>query len=136
MIGKTAREVLPSTEKYWIENYGKVALEGKTMDFENYSSDLNSYFRVSAFSPRKGFFAVIFENITKRILSEKELQNTKNYLENLINYANAPIIVWNPNTEIQLFNHAFEHLTGYSSSEVVGKKLDILFPEASLVGFK
>ncbi len=68
----------------------------------------------------------------KRHVSEHELQNTKDYLENLINYANAPIIVWNPDTMIQLFNHAFEHLTGYSASEVEGKKLDMLFPKDSM----
>jgi PAS domain S-box-containing protein len=72
------------------------------------------------------------QRVQERMLAEKELQNTKNYLENLINYANAPIIVWNTETEIQLFNHAFENLTGYSSSEVMGKKLDLLFPEPSL----
>jgi PAS domain S-box-containing protein len=132
IIGKKVSEVLPATEKFWIDTYGKVALTGESIDFENYLSELNSYFRVSAFSPKKGYFAVIFENITKRILAEKELQNTKNYLENLINYANAPIIVWNPDTKIQLFNHAFEHLTGYSSAEVEGKKLDLLFPKTSL----
>ncbi len=73
-----------------------------------------------------------FIDITDHKRAEKELQSTKDYLENLINYANAPIIVWNPVTRIQLFNHAFEHLTGYSSSEVEGKMLDMLFPKASL----
>jgi PAS domain S-box-containing protein len=67
-----------------------------------------------------------------RITAEKELHGTKNYLENLIGYANAPIIVWNPKSEIQLFNRAFERLTGYSSAEVLGKKIDILFPEETL----
>jgi PAS domain S-box-containing protein len=71
-------------------------------------------------------------DITDRKKAEKELQNTKNYLESLINYANAPIIVWSPDNKIRLFNHAFEHLTGYSSAEVEGKKLDLLFPETSL----
>ncbi len=67
------------------------------------------------------------------ILAEKELQSTKNYLENIINYANAPIIVWNTEKKIQLFNHAFENLTGYSSVDVIDKKLDILFPNDSLI---
>ena len=67
-----------------------------------------------------------------RIRSEKELHNTKNYLENLINYANAPIIVWNPQQEIQLFNNAFQQLTGYSLNEVIDKKLDFLFPKETL----
>ena len=44
----------------------------------------------------------------------------------LIDYANAPIIVWDKENRIRLFNHAFEHLTGYTSSEVNGKKLDLL----------
>jgi len=132
IIGKTVSEVLPGTEEYWIDNYGKVALTGENIEFENFSSDLNSYFRVSAFSPKNGYFATIFEDITTRILAEKELRRTKDYLENLINYANAPIIVWDSNTEIKLFNHAFERLTGYSSSEVEGKKLDMLFPRSSL----
>ena len=132
IVGKKVSEVLPSTEKYWIETFGEVALTGKSIDIENYSSELNGHFRVSAFSPKKGYFAVIFENVTNRILAEKELQSTKNYLENLINYANAPIIVWNTDNEIRLFNHAFERMTGYSSAEVEGKKLDLLFPEESL----
>ncbi|MHB8104946.1 MAG: ATP-binding protein [Dehalococcoidales bacterium] len=60
-----------------------------------------------------------------------ELRETRDYLDNLINYANAPIIVWNPNYEITRFNHAFERLTGRSSDEVLDNKLDILFPDDS-----
>ena len=50
------------------------------------------------------------------------------YLENLINYANAPIIVLDPQLHITFFNHAFEFITGRSEKEVLGKSLDILFP--------
>ncbi|MBW2608568.1 MAG: PAS domain S-box protein, partial [Deltaproteobacteria bacterium] len=42
-----------------------------------------------------------------------------------------PIIVWDPDTRITRFNHAFEHLTGYTADEVIGKKLQMLFPESS-----
>ncbi len=132
ITGRKITEVLPNIENYWIEPFGKVALTGKSIEFENYSSDLNRYFRVSSFSPKKGLFAIILENITNRVLAEKELIETKNYLENLINYSNTPIIVWNTKNQIQLFNHAFEHLTGYNSAEVEGKTLDFLFPQSSL----
>ena len=67
-----------------------------------------------------------------RAKTEKELYDAKSYLENLINYANAPIIVWNSQSKIELFNSAFENLTGYASDEVLGKKLDFLFPEETL----
>jgi PAS domain S-box-containing protein len=61
----------------------------------------------------------------------RELKETRDYLDNLFNYANAPIIVWNPDYEITRFNHAFERLTGRTAEEVLGKKLDILFPDES-----
>lgn len=63
--------------------------------------------------------------------TEEVLRETGDYLDNLIKYANAPIIVWNPQLTITKFNHVFEHLTHYKAGEVIGKSLTILFPEAS-----
>ena len=60
--------------------------------------------------------------------AELKLHETNAYLENLLNYANAPIIVWNQQFKIIRFNHAFEHLTGFVEKEVYGKSLEILFP--------
>jgi len=63
--------------------------------------------------------------------AEADLQETRNYLENLIDYANAPIIVWNPAYRITRFNQAFERLTGHKAEDVLGKSLEILFPKDS-----
>jgi PAS domain S-box-containing protein len=60
--------------------------------------------------------------------NEKALQETNAYLENLINYANAPIIVWDPQFHITRFNHAFEFITGYTEKEILGQSLKMLFP--------
>jgi PAS domain S-box-containing protein len=78
----------------------------------------------------EGGFGTV-QDITERKEAEEALRETKDYLENLINYANAPIIVWNPKLEITRFNHAFERLTGRSADEVLGDKVDILFPDDS-----
>jgi len=67
----------------------------------------------------------------KRAKGEDKLRETRDYLEKLINYANAPIIVWDTEFRIRQFNHAFEHLSGYTANEVIGKELSMLFPEAS-----
>jgi PAS domain S-box-containing protein len=61
----------------------------------------------------------------------REAREARDYLDNLFNYANAPIIVWNPAFEITRFNHAFEQLTGRTADEVMGRTLDILFPDDS-----
>jgi PAS domain S-box-containing protein len=70
-------------------------------------------------------------DITSRKRADDALREVKEYLENLIGYANAPIIVWNPRSEITEFNHAFEVLTGLNRQEVLGQPLSILFPAES-----
>ncbi|MGD0951970.1 MAG: PAS domain S-box protein [Methanotrichaceae archaeon] len=70
-------------------------------------------------------------DITERKRLEKELHEARDYLETLINYANAPIIVWDASFRIARFNHAFERLTGLRAPEALGAHLNILFPESS-----
>ena len=71
------------------------------------------------------------QDITERKQAEEQLRETTDYLNNLLDYANAPIVVWNPNFRITRFNHAFERLTGIRDRDAIGKPLDILFPEES-----
>jgi len=76
-----------------------------------------------------GFWTL--NDITERKAAEDTLRETNEYLQNLFDYANAPIIVWDPLFRITRFNHAFEDLTGRAEQDVAGQHLDILFPEAS-----
>lgn len=72
IIGKTVLEVLPDIESHWIETYGKVALTGESIHFENYSDELDRYYDVIAYCPEKGKFATIFKDVTKRKQVEEE----------------------------------------------------------------
>ncbi|MFA4985922.1 MAG: PAS domain S-box protein [Candidatus Brocadiia bacterium] len=74
------------------------------------------------------YFAKTIVDITQRKQAEDALRETNEYLENLFNYANAPIIVWDPRFRITRFNRAFESLTGRSAAEVIGQSIEILFP--------
>jgi PAS domain S-box-containing protein len=137
VIGRRATEVLPGIENDpsdWIGTYGRVALSRESARFESFSIQLNKWFEVSAYSPKKGYFITLFEDATDRKRVEDKLRQANDFLENLINHANAPIIVWDAELKITRFNYAFEHLTGYKSSEVIGKRLEILFPEDSRIG--
>jgi len=82
VIGKTVHEVMPMIENYWIEKYGHVATSGEPLRYENYSAELDKYFDVIAYSPRKEQFAVIFTDITSTKLAEIELKNAKEAAEN------------------------------------------------------
>jgi PAS domain S-box-containing protein len=71
------------------------------------------------------------QELAERKRTEEMLRETRDYLDNLLGYANAPIIVWDPKFRITRFNHAFERVTGYIADEVIGQELAFLFPEAS-----
>ena len=78
LIGRSVLEVLPGTEKQWIETYGKVALTGEPAFFENYSVELKKYFEVRAFRTAVNQFACIFADITDRKQAEKETASPQN----------------------------------------------------------
>ena len=69
-----------------------------------------------------------YEDITERKRAEEALRETRDYLENLLGFANAPIMVWDNNNRITRFNLAFERLTGYTMYDVLGKHPEIIFP--------
>lgn len=73
IIGKTVLEVLPETEKSWIEKYGRVAMTGEPIEFEDFHAELGKYYGVVAYSPQPKQFAVIVTDITTRKAAEKQL---------------------------------------------------------------
>ena len=81
IIGKTVMEVLPDTESFWIERYGRVALEGETDQFEGFSAAIGKYYEARAFCPEPGKFAVMFHDVTERKKAEEEVRGSKQALE-------------------------------------------------------
>ncbi len=69
IVGKTVLELMPETEPSWIEKYGEVALTGQQLKFQDYSSELGKYFDVLAFSPKKGFFTVVANDVSSLVLA-------------------------------------------------------------------
>lgn len=73
--GKRMRELVPNHEEYWFEIYGKVALTGKAIRFENDAKALNRWFDVYAFrvgNRQSRKVALLFKDITKRKREEEE----------------------------------------------------------------
>ncbi|MCD6305973.1 MAG: PAS domain S-box protein [Deltaproteobacteria bacterium] len=68
--------------------------------------------------------------LRERILNtEQRLRETGDYLSSLIRHSNAPIVVWDKEGKITLFNPAFERLTGYRADKILGQSVEVLFPE-------
>jgi PAS domain S-box-containing protein len=81
ILGRTVLEVLPGTEPSWIDIYGRVALTGEAVHFQDYSGELGKHYEVTAFSPKRGQFAVIFVDITARKRMEEEIRHRNRELE-------------------------------------------------------
>ena len=68
--GRTVMEVLPGTERRWIETYAEVVRTGTPVLMEEYSSALGKWFETRAFSTGGNHFATIFADITERKRAE------------------------------------------------------------------
>jgi PAS domain S-box-containing protein len=80
IIGKCVTEVLPGiweSDFNWIKAYGNVALTGEELRTEQYSEELGKWYSITAYSPQKGFFATIFEDITERKRVEEALRQSR-----------------------------------------------------------
>jgi PAS domain S-box-containing protein len=71
-LGRTVLEILPGTESRWIQQYGKVALTGQPITFEDESKDLGRWYRVNAYQPAPRQFAVLVTDITTQRCSDLE----------------------------------------------------------------
>lgn len=131
-VGKTVLEILPGTESFWIERYGKVALTREAIKFEQFANELGKHYLVIAYSPKPHQFAVIIEDITEEKLKDEKIRETNAYLDNLITIANVPIIIWDPSFRITRINHACEELIGRTAEHVIGTFFATLIPPAQV----
>jgi PAS domain S-box-containing protein len=80
-LNKRVREILPNVEDYWIETFGKVAVTGIPIHYENTSAELNKHFEVLAYRPQPHQFAVIVTDITERKNAELLLKEKNDEIE-------------------------------------------------------
>lgn len=124
IVGKTVLEVMPGTEPYWIETYGKVALSGEPVRFENYSSVTGKHFMVSAYRSAPNQFACSFSDVTERFNAEKALIESKEKYSSYIKNAPDGIFVVDNNGTFIEVNKAATQITGYSEEELLTMKTD------------
>jgi PAS domain S-box-containing protein len=130
ILAAWGREVGQEVPGDWCERIESASESGKPKEVE---MDCQGRIFSCSLTPiaNEDYVNIYGRDITKRKQSEQALRETSDYLENLFNYANAPIIVWDPGFRITRFNRAFERLTGHKAEEVIGKHLEMLFPTDS-----
>jgi len=120
IIGKRVTEVLPGIENSefdWIGTCGKVAITGKEIEFEQYSEPLSRWYSVSAYSPKRGYFAVLFEDITERKRAEEVLRHSEGRFRELAELLPQIVFEADGRGVLTFINHQAFELTGYTQED-------------------
>jgi two-component system NtrC family sensor kinase len=150
VINKKVTEVFGFKDIPDLEKYSQVGLQGKEKVFETYIPRYGKYFKVSSYSPRKGYFVTIFEDITQRKRAEKEIQKLNKKLNLLLeqrtkelieeqNYSNYLLenspdfqIVVDDERKIIGVNQAFLKVIGKKKEEIIGDSIHKVIPKESI----
>ena len=141
IIGKTCKEVLPDIDQYWIDTYGRVALTGKEINFDNFSKELKKHYHVYAYSPEHGKFATVFIDISEHKISEVKLKESEEkyrlLFDNMESGFELNQIIVNENNEPIDFriiegNKNLKEYTGFSIEEVKGKTIKEVNPNVDI----
>ncbi|MFX0022517.1 MAG: PAS domain S-box protein [Candidatus Hermodarchaeota archaeon] len=125
LIGRTVTEAIPGTENDpadWIGRFGQVGLTGVPLTVEEYSEAIQKWFKVSGYSPKKGYFAVTFNDITDIKIAEQKLKESEEMYRNLFEKSPNAIALLDLTGKIIDCNIATEKTFGYSTAKLIGQK--------------
>jgi len=128
ILGKNSSEAYGTGEPPYLEIYSKVSQTRIPTHFETYFESMDKYFNINVFSPSKGMFVTIFEDISERKKNEEKIKKSEAYYKTIFENTSTATIILEENAIISLANTEFEKLSGYSKEELEGKKswIDLL----------
>ena len=110
VVGKRATEVIPGIRESnpeLFEIYGRVALSGHPEQFEMYVGVLEKWFAITVYCPEYEQFVAIFDNVTARKQSEKNILKLNEELEQRVQDRTARLTA--ANKELEAFSYSVSH---------------------------
>ncbi len=138
VIGKKVTEVIPgikdsNPELFTI--YGRVALTGMQEEFETFLPPLGMWLSVTVYSPSRGHFIAVFQDITGRRRVEEQLRQSEARFRQTFELSSAGIVMVGLDKRFQRCNDSFARLIGYLPEELIGIPIeDITFAEDRQLG--
>ncbi len=124
VVGQRHNDILPNDDPKWLQIYGKVALTGNPVQFDNYSPVLKRHYDVYAYRPIQGQFAVIFMDITERKQAEESLRESEERFKAIT--SSTPDHIMLQDRELR-YTFVVNPQLGLSEQDMIGKTdFDIL----------
>src|SRR6266404_363500 len=104
--GRRMREIAPQHEEHWFEIYGRIALTGEPVRFENQAAQLHRWYDAYAFrvaEPGDRKVAILFNDITERKQAEAKLLRNEAYLSEAQRLSHTGSWAWDVKTQKNLF---------------------------------
>lgn len=118
ILGKTAYECFPTLEKEIFDKLNIVVKTGETQYYEHYFKDINKYYEIVAYRPKKLQAAIIVNDITARKKAEEELRTSEYNFRNIFENSSDAILLTEGNGFVDC-NLAALELLGYDSKEAL-----------------
>jgi PAS domain S-box-containing protein len=132
VLGKKASALYGMNAPPYLEIYSQVESSGKPASFETYFPPMNKHFSISVFTPGKGKFATVFQDITERKKIENALNEANEKLNIALENGNIGVWEWNLKTNEVIWDERMEKMHGLKSG-TFGKTyeayIDLLYEE-------
>lgn len=117
VIGRTALELVPELEKFWVEIYGRIVLTRKPVCFRQYSRETDRWFEISAFWVDKDLFVGRFSDITQLKQSQTECNESRRQLDLVLEACRVGCWNWTAGEEPMQWSQTLYRLLGYEPQE-------------------
>ncbi len=88
-IGRLGSEVFPDYDRTWLEDYQRVVDTGVSERFERYMPQLGRWFELTVYPYGGDRFAVLYDDVTQRKLSEEALRQSEERQAYLLKLSDA-----------------------------------------------
>ncbi|MGL5059966.1 MAG: PAS domain S-box protein, partial [Microcoleus sp.] len=119
-VGKRILEMLPEHEQHWFEIYGRIAMTGEPLRFENEARALNRWYDVYAYrvgEPEQRRVGILFRDISDRKLAEQKIQEQAA----LLDITSDAIFVRDLDHRILYWNQGAKQIYGWLATEAIGQ---------------
>ncbi len=121
VLNRPVTEVFPGIEKEedkFIINAGRVGLGGGSSVLERYFPHLDKWFELSISSAEKGFFGVLFRDITRTKKTEKSFRESREKYREVLSTLDEGIIIQDSSGRVLECNDTAEKILGLSKTEI------------------